>query len=117
MIKDIVYTISLVPDLLERSTYLQQCSNLLQVDEVVLSNALKKQLRQNSFDKAKKEQSQEENIEIYLPTDQPVLPKQQIDSVVANPDYEQEKSIISILLKYGENSSPTLWGHLYGGLV
>lgn len=102
MIKDIVYTISLVPDLLERSTYLQQCSNLLQVDEVVLSNALKKQLRQNSFDKAKKGQSQEENIETYLPTDQPVLPKQQIDSVVANPDYEQEKSIISILLKYGE---------------
>ena len=53
MLQDIVYTISLVPDLLERSTYLQQCSSILEFDEATLSNALKKQLHQNALNKAK----------------------------------------------------------------
>lgn len=102
LIKDMVYTISLVPDLLERSIYLQQCSNLLQVDEVVLSNALKKQLRHNSYEKAKKEERKEESVEDILPFEHPHSHEKQIVETFDNPDYEQEKSIISILLKYGE---------------
>lgn len=102
LIKDMVYTISLVPDLLERSTYLQQCSNIMGVGENVLSDALKKQLRHNSYEKAKKEERKEESVEDILPFEHPHSHEKQIVETFDNPDYEQEKSIIGILLKYGE---------------
>ena len=107
LIKDIVHTISLVPDMLERSTYIQQCSSVLQVDEATLAKALKDQLRKNAVNKAK-QQAKEES---FSQTDVPITEhsnlafSQQKDKLVENPDYEKEKEIISILLKYGEEET------------
>ena len=107
LIKDIVHTISLVPDMLERSTYIQQCSSVLQVDEATLAKALKDQLRKNAVPKAK-QQAKEES---FSQTDVPITEhsslafSQQKDKLVENPDYEKEKEIISILLKYGEEET------------
>lgn len=97
LIRDIVHTISLVPDLLERNTYLQECSSILQTSEEVLGKALKKQLFLNRDKKNKQEAPQPAIAEQVIP-DTPKAEKQEIE---LNPDYAQEKAIIEILFKYG----------------
>lgn len=97
LIRDIVHTISLVPDLLERNTYLQECSSILQTSEEVLGKALKKQLFLNRDKKNKQEDPQLAIAEQVIP-DTPKAEKQEIE---LNPDYAQEKAIIEILFKYG----------------
>ena len=97
LIRDIVHTISLVPDLLERNTYLQECSSILQTSEEVLGKALKKQLFLNRDKKNKQEDPQPAVAEQVIP-DTPKAEKQEIE---LNPDYAQEKAIIEILFKYG----------------
>lgn len=97
LIRDIVHTISLVPDLLERNTYLQECSSILQTSEEVLGKALKKQLFLNRDKKNKQEDLQPAIAEQVIP-DTPKAEKQEIE---LNPDYAQEKAIIEILFKYG----------------
>lgn len=98
LIRDIVHTISLVPDLLERNTYLQECSSILQTSEEVLAKALKRQLFLNR-DKKNKQEATQSDITEQLIHDTPITEKQEIE---LNPDYEQEKAIIEILFKYGE---------------
>lgn len=97
LIRDIVHTISLVPDLLERNTYLQECSSILQTSEEVLGKALKKQLFLNRAKKNKQEDPQPAIAEQVI-LDTPKAEKQEIE---LNPDYAQEKAIIEILFKYG----------------
>ncbi len=97
LIRDIVHTISLVPDLLERNTYLQECSSILQTSEEVLGKALKKQLFLNRDKKNKQEDPQPAIVEQVI-LDTPKAEKQEIE---LNPDYAQEKAIIEILFKYG----------------
>lgn len=98
LIRDIVHTISLVPDLLERNTYLQECSSILQTSEEVLAKALKRQLFLNRDKKNKQEATQADITEQIIPYT-PITEKQEIE---LNPDYEQEKAIIEVLFKYGE---------------
>lgn len=98
LIRDIVHTISLVPDLLERNTYLQECSSILQTSEEVLAKALKRQLFLNR-DKKNKQEATQADITEQLIHDTTITEKQEIE---LNPDYEQEKAIIEILFKYGE---------------
>lgn len=98
LIRDIVHTVSLVPDLLERNTYLQECSSILQTSEEVLAKALKRQLFLNR-DKKNKQETTQADITEQLIHDTPITEKQEIE---LNPDYEQEKAIIEILFKYGE---------------
>lgn len=97
LIRDIVYTISLVPDLLERNTYLQECSSILQTSEEVLGKVLKKQLFLNR-DKKNKQEDPQPAIAEQVILDTPKAEKQEIE---LNPDYAQEKAIIEILFKYG----------------
>ena len=97
LIRDIVHTISLVPDLLERNTYLQECSSILQTSEEVLGKALKKQLFLNR-DKKNKQENPQPAIAEQVILDTPKAEKQEIE---LNPDYAQEKAIIEILFKYG----------------
>ncbi|MBR1766127.1 MAG: DNA primase [Bacteroidales bacterium] len=47
LVKETVQTIALVPDLLERTEYIAQCSHLLDVPEEALSSELAKALNQN----------------------------------------------------------------------
>ena len=57
--RNIIETIALIPDLLERDAYLQQCSKLLNVKEEILSSELAKILK----NKSTKEAFKQENIQ------------------------------------------------------
>lgn len=97
LIRDIVHTISLVPDLLERNTYLQECSSILGTSEEVLSKALRRQLMLNRNEKNKQDSAQSTVAGQDIVDIQQTKP-QEID---LNPDYEQERAIIEVLFKYG----------------
>ncbi len=97
--RDIVHTISLIPDLLERNTYLQQCSRLLDVSEEVLASALRRELRQNSFRKFKQQGEEIPVLEEKTPSSVDTVQSELSVSAVGE---QAERSLIAVLLKYGE---------------
>ena len=108
---DIVRTIALVPDLMERTEYVTQCASLLRVPEETLQNELAKTLNRKLYeslnhkpdenDKDIKEgdaqdgQQGEVQEQVQQPVQNPVVP------FSINPAQSQERKIISLLLNYG----------------
>jgi DNA primase len=94
LIREIVETISLIPDSIYRNVYIKECSSLLDTPEQVLVNELNKILRKK-FRKDEQDQQQ-----AYIPdTKETTLPP------VSDTDHTdskfQEKEIIRLLLQYG----------------
>ncbi len=117
LIKEIINTISLIPDNIEKAAYIQQCSSILNMKEEILNNHLTKLLREKYF-KKNKEGSKETNIptndqappdDLFLPDDgssyisNEKAKKQIIEETF--PDEAQERNIISILLNYGDKET------------
>ncbi|MEQ6122224.1 DNA primase [Reichenbachiella sp. MALMAid0571] len=93
-IREIVQSISLIPDPIKRSVYLQECSNLLNIEETVLINELNKLLINKRRDVVKKEERAELVPEAFI---------QEKDEKTDRSDaiYKQERESIRILLNYG----------------
>lgn len=103
LIKDIVESISLIPDRITRSLYIQECSNLMDIDEQVLIAELNKLRRKNFRDKAK-EAGHTQN-EVDIPESTITSPTQQDVAKDNFTDIEfQEKDVIRILLTYGSQN-------------
>ena len=99
VIRDIVETISVIPDSIFRITYVKECSRLLDMPEQTLTNELNKILRA----KLKKTLGIEENVVSETETTT-VTPKQEEtveDQLPAG--YYQERELVKLLLMYGKN--------------
>jgi len=109
-IKDIVGSISKIPDPLKRSVYIKECSNLTGVSEEVLYQEVNKnlggQLKKNREDKAAAakradaadtRQVGKENLPLRAP-EGPNLP----GAPVVSKDYYQERDVIRILVAGGD---------------
>lgn len=98
LIKEIVQSISIIPDEIMRSVYVKECSLLLDIPEQALINDLNKRLRK----------SHQDNKLAYTPTDHysepsaptQIRPKQESKSPLAY----QEENLIRLLLLYGDQS-------------
>lgn len=91
LIRDVVETIARIPDPILRSTYVKQCSSLLDIDEPVLVNELNKIRRQQL-----KKELPANDVEELLP--EAIKAPQPLDE----PDTEeQERNIIRLLLNFG----------------
>ena len=91
--RQIVETISLIPDPIYRNVYIKECSSILDAPEQVLINELNKILRQ----KLRKEQPDEQ---AYIPDAEPETIAQPKDIDHTDSEY-QEKEIIRLMLQYG----------------
>ncbi len=95
LIKEIVQTISLIPEPIYRSVYVKECGRLLEVEEQTLMNELNRLLRQR-FKKS--------SGETALP-DLPATPAGQPKTPAVGPEslpgYYQERELIKLLLQYG----------------
>ncbi len=91
--RQIVETISLIPDPIYRNVYIKECSSILDAPEQVLINELNKILRQ----KLRKEQPDEQ---AYIPDAEPETIPQPKDIDHTDSEY-QEKEIIRLMLQYG----------------
>ena len=100
VIRDIVETISVIPDSIFRITYVKECSRLLDMPEQTLTNELNKILRS----KLKKTLGIEDNVVSEIETTT-VTPKQ--EETVENQlpaGYYQERELVKLLLMYGKNT-------------
>ena len=96
VIRDIVESISVIPDSIFRITYVKECSRLLDMPEQTLTNELNKILRA----KLKKTLGIEDNV--VPETDATTSPKQEEtveDQLPAG--YYQERELVKLLLMYG----------------
>lgn len=97
LVREIVQSISLIPDQISRNIYIKECSNLLNIPEQTLLNELNKLLRSN-FNK-KLQENMPGGAEGLPPA--VIIPEQQAPVVYSESEY-QEKDIIRLLLNYGQ---------------
>ena len=94
LIRDIVTSISKIPDLIQREVYLQECARIMDISERVLFSELAQMLKKESKDALKTAQTQSAAPSFQVVKDAPVQAK--VDTL-----YLLEKEIIRILLLYG----------------
>jgi DNA primase len=93
LIRDIVRSIAVIPEVITRTVYIKECSTRLDIQEAVLYNEVNKMLRQRSFQDRNRYPAPED-----LPVPPPVIPK----TVRHEPTtHISEKEIIRLLLKFG----------------
>ena len=97
IVKDIVNTISVIPDAIYRATYIKECSRLMDMPEQSLMNELNKQLRA----KIRKNNPQHESQNIVIEEVKAEPQIQNIDTVPVG--FYQEQELVKLLLMYGDN--------------
>lgn len=90
-IKDMVESISKIPDAIQREVYVQSCASIMEISEDVLFSALA-QNRANASQKARKKKAASPSMQVVQPTQAAV----KVDAL-----FELEKQIITLLMLYG----------------
>lgn len=97
LIRDMVTSISKIPDRIQREIYLQECSRIMDISEQVLVSTLA-QLIQKDIAEVGKKQKQEQKAFEVVKNENPA-PTEKVDVL-----YRLERKIIEILLLYGHKS-------------
>ena len=95
-IREIVTSISLIPDPIKRSVYLQETSNLLKIQETVLFTELNKML---IADRQKQSDDRRRDEPVHTAPDIEVAPK----SENVNAEELQEREMVRLLLNYADS--------------
>tara|TARA_R110000751_G_scaffold62520_5_gene129044 strand:- start:62954 stop:64927 length:1974 start_codon:yes stop_codon:yes gene_type:complete len=92
-VRDIVNSISKIPDRIQQEIYVQECAKIMQISEDVLYNTLAQIDKKHQTDTAKKAKQEQKAFEVV-----------KNDAVVEKVDvqYELERKIIEVLLLYGD---------------
>ncbi|MDO8317185.1 MAG: DNA primase [Flavobacterium sp.] len=94
LIRDMVVSISKIPDRIQREIYIQECSRIMDISEQVLQSTLA-QLVQKDVAEVGKKQKQEQKAFEVVKNENP-LEAEKVDIL-----YRLERKIIEILLLYG----------------
>jgi len=95
LIKEIIHTISLIPDPIYRAIYIKECSRMLDVEEQTLVNELNKLLRQKFKTRTAEPTAQE------LPEETSPQPPPKSSGPESQTGYYQERELVKLLLQYG----------------
>jgi DNA primase len=95
LIRDMVVSISKIPDRIKREIYIQETSRIMDISEQVLLNTLA-QLVQKDISDAGKKLKQEQQQVFEVVKNEPLVSQEKINIV-----YELERKIIEMLLLYG----------------
>jgi DNA primase len=94
LIKEIVQSITLIPDKIVRTVYIRECSSLLNIEEQVLNTEVNKLLRQKLV--------KEHNLDPQsIPEPEQEVQAEQQKQEEENDSEGQEREIIRLLLTYG----------------
>jgi len=96
LIKEIVQTIAHIPDAINRTVYIQECSTLMEIPEQTLMNELNKLLREK-YRKSLREQHGEE-IAVETGMKQRISEQMEMNPFDIS---EHEKQVIRLILLYG----------------
>jgi DNA primase len=97
LIRDMVVSISKIPDRIQREIYIQECSRIMDISEQVLVSTLA-QLVQKDVSEVGKKQKQEQKAFEVVKNENPVE-AEKVDVL-----YRLERKIIEILLLYGNKT-------------
>ena len=92
-IREILVSISKIPDDIKKEVYIQECARIMNIDESILYNTLAQILKKDKNDIQKRQQKKSTPFDVVSSEKQPL---KQID-----PQFELEKKIIELLLMYG----------------
>ena len=96
VVKDIVNTISVIPDAIYRATYIKECSRLMDMPEQSLMNELNKQLRA----KVRKNNPLQGNQELIV--EEVKTEPQNLNVNTVPTGFYQEQELVKLLLMYGD---------------
>lgn len=96
VVKDIVNTISVIPDAIFRATYIKECSRMMEMPEQTLMNELNKLLRA----KIRKNNGIQQNQEVV--TEDVKAEPQNINVETVPIGFYQEQELVKLLLMYGD---------------
>ena len=97
LIRDMVFSISKIPDRIQREIYIQECSRIMDISEQVLISTLAQLLKKEVSEIGKKQSGDQKTFEIVKnETSQQI---QKVDIL-----YVLERKIIEILLLYGSKT-------------
>jgi DNA primase len=94
-IRDMVVSISKIPDTIKREVYIKECGRIMDISEQVLFNTLAQILQKEAKDVSKKAAPTQQAFNVITPKSQPI---KRIDEL-----FELERKIIEILLLYGNS--------------
>ncbi|MBD3583265.1 DNA primase [Flavobacterium selenitireducens] len=96
LIRDMVTSISKIPDRIQREIYIQECSRIMDISEQVLISTLAQLVQKDIDDAGKKLKAEQKDkaFEVVRPDSEEV--QQKVDVL-----YELERKILEILLLYG----------------
>ena len=97
LIRDIVTSISKIPDSIQREVYVQECSRIMEISERVLFSELAQLISKNSQDFKKNQQKEKQSFE--------VVKKQTEQLKEVNSLFILEREIIRILLLFGNQET------------
>jgi len=97
LVRDILRSISVIPDRIQREIYVKECAHLMDVSEEVLFSNLAQQIAKENRDKGRQTTQQTPQFEVVKQRQQ-TLPK-------INQLEKYEREIIKILLIYGNKKA------------
>lgn len=95
LIRDMVTSVSKIPDKIKREIYIQECSRIMDISEEVLFNTLAQLVQKDIHEAGKKLKTEQKAFEVVRPETNPEMVTK-VDVL-----YELERKIIEILLLYG----------------
>jgi len=97
LIRDIVTSISKIPDSIQREVYVQECARIMEISERVLFSELAQLISKTSKEEAKKHYEKQQSFQVVKSQKEQL---EEIDSL-----YLLEREIIRILLLYGNSEA------------
>ena len=103
LVKDIVASIALIPDNINRSVYVKECSQLMAMEEQLIVNEVNKARTKAFNDKRRKATSQAtEEPPLELASPLPPSAEEEQEDLEAYAD-DQERKIVELLINYGDS--------------
>ena len=97
LIRDMVVSISKIPDRIQREIYIQECSRIMDISEQVLQSTLAQLVQKDSAEVVKNEKKELEKKAFEVIKNPNTADVQKVDIL-----YRLERKIIEILLLYGD---------------
>jgi len=97
VIREIVSSIALIPDPIQRPLYVKECARMVELDEQLLMQELNKTRRKRLQQKGQLSRQQSRDLEKKESRSQPATPQ----TAGTDQEYLLERSILSLLLRYG----------------
>jgi DNA primase len=99
LIRDMVVSISKIPDRIQREIYIQECSRIMDISEQVLTSTLAQLVQKDIAEIGKKQKQEQKAFEIVKDENPEAIAIQKVDIL-----YRLERKIIEILLLYGNKT-------------